>query len=136
MAGVLEEVITFLAAEGLGTDGTDLFRARMPDAPDACGVVYETGGIAPDLGFGASTVRFESPALQVVFRGAAQDYDGPRAKAKTAWASLASVEAQALTGTTYNWIHPLQSPFPLGEPDEKQRLSIAFNVLVEKEITA
>ncbi len=139
MAGVMEEIVTFLASEGLGTAGTDLFFGKMPATPAACGVVYETGGIAPDLGFGSSVARSESPAIQVVFRGAKEDYDGPRAKAKTAWASLVSVEApQTLTGTIYNWIHPLQSPFVLEEPTEKNlnRWSIACNYLVEKELTA
>jgi len=138
MAGVLEEIVAFLDSEGLGTAGTDLFTARMPTRPDACGVIYETGGIAPDHGFGGSAVRFESPAIQVVFRGAKEDYDGPRANAKTAWTSLAGVEAQALSGTTYNWIHPLQSPFVLEAPSEKNmgRWSIAFNALIEKEPTA
>jgi len=137
MAGVLEEIVAFLDTEGLGTAGTDLFTGRMPDTPDACGCVYETGGIAPDLGFGSSAVRFESPAIQVVFRGAALDYDTPRANAKTAFASLAGVEAPTtLTGTIYNWIHPLQSPFLLDKADEKQRFTIACNYLVEKAVTA
>ena len=136
MAGVLEEIVAFLDSEGLGTAGTDLFMSRMPDTPDACGCVYETGGITPDLGFGSSLVRFESPAIQVVFRGTKLDYDGPRAKAKTAWESLAGVEApQSLSGTIYNWIHPLQSPFLLEKPDEEERFSIAFNALIEKELT-
>lgn len=139
MAGVLEEIVAFLDSEGLGTAGTDLFTGKMPAILTAVGVVYEAGGSPPDLGFGSSTARFESPAIQVVFRGAKDDYDGPRAKAKTAWASLLSVEApQTLSGTIYNWIHPLQSPFPLEEPSEKNlnRWSIACNFLVEKELTS
>ena len=137
MAGVLDEIVAFLDAEGLGTAWADLFMGSMPDDPDACGCVYETGGIPPDLGFGSSAVRFESPAIQVVFRGAPDDYATPRANAKTAFASLAGVEAPTtLTGTIYNWIHPLQSPFKLGEPDKKQRILIACNYLVEKAITA
>jgi hypothetical protein len=138
MAGVLEEVLAYLDAQGLGTAGTDLFHARLPKDPDACGAVYETGGIAPDLGFGSTAARFENPAIQVVFRGAPQDHDGPRAQAKTAWEKLAAVEApQALSGTIYNWIRPLQQPFPLKKPDDTDpRWIIACNFLVEKEPTA
>lgn len=136
MAGVAEEIVTFFASEGLGTAGTDLFFGRMPDKPDACICVYETGGIAPDPGFGSAVVRFESPGLQAVFRGAPLDYDTPRANAKTAAASLAGVEPQtALSGTVYHWIHRLQEPFLL-KTDEKNRHYIAFNCLSEKELTA
>lgn len=140
MAGVLEEIVAFLASEGLGTAGTDLFTSRMPDTPNACGCVYETGGLPPDPGFGAATLRFESPAVQIVFRGAALDYDTPRANAKTAMASMVSVEApQTLTGTTYNTIRAQQSPFNMlgeGVTDENQRFYIACNYLIEKELTA
>ena len=137
MAGVLEEVVAFLAAEGLGTAGTDLFTSRMPDTPDACGCVYAEGGVPPDPGFGSSALRFESPAIVVVFRGAALDYDTPMANSKTALASLTSVEAPTtLTGTIYNWIHALHSPFPLDKPDEKQRPSVTCTYLTEKELTA
>ena len=138
MADVLSELVAFLAAEGLGTAGTDLFFGRMPDTPDACGCVYATGGLAPDQGFGSAAVRFESPGIQIVFRGAALDYDTPNANARTAWTSLAGVNPQtALTGTTYHWVHATQSqPFLLGEPDEKQRFRIVCNYIVEKEMTA
>ena len=139
MAGVLEEIVAFLDSEGLGTAGTDLFTAKMPTAPPACGVIYETGGNSPDPGFGSSAARFESPAIQVVFRGAKEDYDGPRAQAKTAWNSLLSVSpVTALSGTIYHWIHPPHSPFVLEEPTAKNlnRWSIACNYNVEKELTA
>jgi hypothetical protein len=137
----LNEIAAKLAALGLGTLGVDLFIGFLPATPPACGAVYEQGGLAPELGFGQPGILFETPALQVVFRGAPGDYAGPRAKAEAAYQGLAAVEAQTLsagaggTSAFYHWIHPQQAPFLL-DRDDSQRVRIAFNALCEKEPSA
>jgi len=132
---VLDEVAVFLAAAGLGTLGIDLFKGKLPNDPDACGVLYEYGGVAPEGQFGATGIRHETPAIQVVFRGAPHDYAGPRAKAGVAFDALTNVETQALSGTFYHWIHAIQSPFFL-QRDDAERTLIACNFLCEKEPSA
>lgn len=129
---LLDELASYIEAEGHGTVGTDIFKSFMPATPDACVAVYETGGSSPDLGFGSTTVRFENPSVQILARGAAEDYTGPRTKAQSVWDSLVAVQApQQLSGTSYNLIIPLQSPFPIG-PDENKRQLISANFLIEK----
>lgn len=131
---LLDEIVAFLAAEGLGTVSTDIFPAMMPAGPDACCAVYETGGVSPDPGFGSSTLRFENPAIQVVFRGAANDYTGPRANMQTAFDSLVGISAgQVLSSTIYYLVTALQQPFPLGGQDENRRWKIACNFLIQKD---
>lgn len=130
--GVLEEVGQKLEDLGVGTLGADLFLGNLPEAPPACAAVYETGGLAPEMGFGAPGVKIQTPGLQLVFRGAAEDYATPRARAAAAYAGLAAVQAETLSGTFFHWIHPQQEPF-LMDRDESERPLIAFNVLVEKE---
>lgn len=131
---LLNEIVTHLSAQGLGSFGTDIFIGKLPDKPDACGVVYEYGGVPPEFGFGAAGVKWETPAVQVVFRGAPHDYAGPRAKAETAYRALAAVGGQSLSGTFYHWIHPLQSPALL-QRDDAERVSIVFSVLAEKRLS-
>ena len=135
MANVLIEIGAKLAALGLGTVGTDIFLGELPASPYACGVVYEYGGIAPEKSFSTSTLRFETPAVQVVFRGLPGDYASPRAKAATAFAGLAAIEATTLSGTIYYEITPQQSPFMLTR-DENECVLIATNYLCQKEISA
>ena len=131
---LLDEIAAFLAAEGIGTVGTDLFWAEMPATPDACGCVYASGGSSPDKALGSSGVRFEHPTIQVVFRGAPHDYSGPLAKAQAALDALVAVDVeQLLSGTKYNMITSLQPPFPMGGKDENKRWRIACNFMVEKE---
>lgn len=132
---VLNEIAAHLATLGVGVVGTSLFIGTLPDSPVVCGAVYEYGGLASEMGFGAAGVKYETPAVQVVFRGDPEDYAGPRAKAETAYRGLAAVEAELLGATFYHWIHPQQPPFLL-KRDENERVLIAFNVLCEKELSA
>lgn len=133
---VLTELRTYLASELSLTYGTDLFTHRMPDTPDAVLVLYETGGSGAALGLGVDGVQFESPAVQVVCRGAALDFDTPRAQAESAFVALAKIQAESLSGTPYLLVRPLNSPNGALGPDEKNRPRFSFNVLVEKELSA
>lgn len=133
--GTLLELATYLADQGLGTVGTDLHMGWMPNEPDVSGAVYEYGGERAEHGFGTPGVKFENPSVQVVFRGAPQDYEGPRAKAETAFLKLAEVQARELSGTRYLIVRPKQSPFEM-KRDEAMRVYIACNFDVRKEPSA
>ncbi len=135
---LLNEIAAKVAALGLGTVGTTIHIGMMPETPDVCCAVYEYGGQPPEFGFGTAGISYESPAVQVVFRGAAGDYATPRASAATAYNGLASVEATTLSGGTsafYHSIHPQQAPF-LMRRDANDRVYIAFNCICEKELSA
>ena len=136
---VLNEIAAKLQALSLGTIGTTIHIGTMPETPDACCAIYETGGLAPDYQFGTAGIGLETPAVQVVFRGVAYDYSTPRASAKTAYEGLAAVEAATVTSTGgtsafYHWIHPQQAPF-LMQRDANNRVYIAFNCLAQKELS-
>lgn len=142
---LLHEVAAKLVAVGLGSltsTPPTIYRGALPATkPNACCALYEYGGMAPEKGFGTAGVHFENPAFQVVFRGEPDDYDGPRAKAETAYLELAKVEAQTLsagaggTSAFYHEITPQQAPFHL-KRDESRRHHFAINFLAEKEPSA
>ena len=57
------------AALGL-TFATDLFVSQMPESPDGCVCIYDTGGFDP-----ASTAeRYEYPTIQIMIRGDRMGY--------------------------------------------------------------
>lgn len=51
------------------TFATDLFVSEMPDTPDQCVCVYDTGGFEPEANF-----NYERPTAQVMVRGAKGAY--------------------------------------------------------------
>lgn len=128
----LTEIADKLASLGLGVVNTTIHLGKMPESPDVCCAVYETGGMSPDFGFGSAAIKYESPAVQVVFRGAKYDYLGPYNSCYTAYTGLAQVQAQLLGATFYHWIHPKQAPFKLRE-DPTSRMYIACNFQTEKD---
>jgi hypothetical protein len=128
---VAGEIAAYLEAQGLGKQAVDLFIGKMPATPEACGVVYEYGGAPAELGFGVDGIQFETPGIQVAFRGAPHDYAGPRAKAELAFRALPKVQATNLSGAFYLTITPQQSPFAL-ERDDDERHVVVCNFLCEK----
>ncbi len=137
---MLDEVAAKLATLGVGTLGTSLFIGMMPETPNACASVYETGGLAPDFRFGSAGIDLETAGIQVVCRGEAGDYVTPRANSKTAYEGLAAVECATLsvsggTSAFYHWIHPQQAPFQ-SKRDANGRVYVTFNALIEKELSS
>lgn len=140
---MLDEIAKKLADLGLGsvTAPITLFCGEIPAHPVVCGAVYGYGGAPGEFGIGVEGLIQETPGIQVVFRGAPDDSEGPRAKAQTALEELAKVEAETLsaggggTSAFYHWIHPQGSVFKL-KKDENQRVYMAVNFLATKERSA
>ena len=54
----LPEIGTYLAANVTATTltlGTNLFLGRLPDTPNTCGAIFETGGLTPAEIMGVSS---------------------------------------------------------------------------------
>ena len=128
---VLESVGTYLAANGQGTVGTNLFLGRLPTSPDACVAVYEYQGAPPREVFGASALIMARPRIQVVVRGARDDYPTARDKTIAIRDLLAAITDQTLSGIRVLRLSAVGSVNPLG-PDSSDRplLSINFDATV------
>jgi len=70
---LIEQVATYLQDDfDLGTIGTDIFIGFMPESPDACIAVLDTGGTEP-----SRYLPIESPTFQAFIR--ATNYDNGKA---------------------------------------------------------
>jgi len=128
----LDELGAYLATEMTLVVGTTIFLGSLPPKPDVCLAIRETGGSPPTGGLGTTGIQYEFPSVQIVVRGAPDDYETPRTTAETAYRKLAEIEAESLSSTAYLMAMPLQSPFFL-QQDKNDRLLIAFNAAIEKE---
>lgn len=116
---------------GIPVTGYDVDCGYMSDDSDQRVTLYEYTGIRPDHGFGFPGLQFEYPGLQVVVRGAATDYAGPRAIIQAIFLDLPKLQATTVGGTVFKFVRPQQSPFFL-KRDEKQRVWFAANFIVWK----
>ena len=134
MAGMLDEVGTYLATQLTLLKATTLFEGIMPDDHDECLAVLDGASSASTLGFGVTTgVQYENPGLMIWCRGKAGDFDTPRDQAHLARQALAKVQATELSGTLYHFIIPMQSPFIIARDESDKRVVFAFNCRVRKE---
>lgn len=133
MAEILDAVGSVLQTASVGTLGTNLFLSRMPDSPEACVAVYESGA-GTNMYVGGSTV---GPALsvtniQVVARGVREDYENPRLKIEAVITALETVQDQTISGFRILRAESFGRPVPLGY-DENERPRIAMNFSVTHE---
>ena len=134
---ILDDAADLLSSGGIGTVGTNLFKGIMPDIPDACVAVFETGGLPPVHAMASAVGQavVERPRIQVLCRAAQYDYATARTKAHDVYKLLDGLPARDINGTAYKWIAAVQSPFFIG-PDANGRVLISCNFDVVKALTA
>ncbi len=86
----IQEIVTRLATQGVGTFGTSLFastQARVPDGDGPYLQVIETGGTAPDRTHNAAPAPgYQHPGAQITAR--AKTHAAARGMALAAYAAL------------------------------------------------
>jgi Bacteriophage minor capsid protein len=129
----LDDLGLYLQTQGLGTLGTDLFLGGLPvDVPSAVQqddvtALVETPGFPAQYVHDVAGISWEQPVVQILVRGAAHDYVSARTQAQAVFVALGQIQNQALSGTYYFWVLPLQSPFKLRDDDfGRPILSVQF----------
>lgn len=130
---ITSEVSAKLTAASL-TTGYEVVRGKMPATPDKVIALTEGGGSGQQRFLG-DTPPIEEPTLQVLVRGAADDYDGPRLTIERIYQALSGYGGLTLSSVSYLSFTPLQPPFPLRR-DNNQRVEFAVNFLVQKGLSA
>ena len=110
----------------LGTFATDIFIGHMPDSPDACVTIYDTGGTNPQSGY-----EYHYPTVNIKVRGAVWDYTGAYSKAYSVYESLHDVTNETWNSTKYHGIWAMSDPFFL-EYDEKMRPLFTINFITHR----
>lgn len=137
---LLQEIGSYLAAQGIGTLGTDLFLGVMEDQPDICTALYESGGQAPIRAMrGTPGQVVQRPRLQVVCRATQLNYLTARDQAGAIYRLLdglgdtvMSTSTGSSGGTRYLFIAAVAEPFLMGR-DLTSRVLVAANYDVVKD---
>lgn len=130
----LDDLITQLHADGVGTLGTNIFATSKAGIPllasGATLQILETQGMDAEHTQN-STVRpaYVNPQAQLTAR--AYDPDVAYAMAQAAYNSLNKIRNTFINSGWYKWIKPKQEPFD-GGVDERKQIRIKFNVRANK----
>jgi hypothetical protein len=126
----LVDIATYLDSQQASlTLGTNLFLGRMPDAPDTCVALYEYGGSAPDNTMGGGLPVLQNPSVQIAVRAVL--YASAESLISLCWGTLESIVDMSLSGTRYNRVTAIQSPFVL-ERDSQDRVIFVQNFNVTR----
>ena len=129
MSTILEALADYVDSSTSLTLGVDLFLGLMPASPDACVAMFEYSGSAPLESFGSNALAVDRPRIQVLTRGARNDYPGARTQAETLRLLLAAVTDQTLSGVRVLRVSAVGSVNPLG-PDGSDRPLLTVNLEV------
>jgi hypothetical protein len=124
----LPELGTYLAANVTAstlTLGTNLFLGRLPDTPDTCVALIETGGLSGVEAMGGSSLpAYTRPRAQVLVRAAA--YSDASSLAEDIYKQVQKIDNESLSGVYYLRAEGLQSPFYL-DRDGQERAVFTCN---------
>jgi hypothetical protein len=130
MSEILDAIGSVLQTAGVGTSGTTLFLSRMPETPDACVAVYESGAGYVIYTQGSTVgAQLNITNIQVSARGVREDYETPRTKITSTITALESVSETTVLGIRLLRIEQIGRPIPLGY-DDNDRPRIVMNFAV------
>jgi hypothetical protein len=115
---IAADITGYLASEGHGTAGTDLFTDDMPADPDSLVVVYEYPGMASVYVHDSHAPTLEQPRIQITVRGT--QYTAVSTKAEAVHAALLGIANMTINGVRYGHIRHLQDGW-LKTRDERNR---------------
>jgi hypothetical protein len=130
---ILEALGDYLVTNSLGTLGTNIFLGKMPASPDYCITIYEYEGQQPKESFGTTAYDIDMPRIQVVVRGARDDYPTARDGAKTVRDLIAAISNVTISSTKVLRVASLGALIPLGLDDkDRPRIAANFQAYVER----
>jgi hypothetical protein len=132
---LLDDMMVWLEANTEFVPGTDLFEGLVPqragtDTPDVVVSLFEYAGPQPDYTFGPATLpAIAHPRIQVITRGASEDYVTARNNCETIVRSLEQIVNTTVNTTGYLRVARLQEPF-MAFRDAARRVFFSCNLEV------
>jgi hypothetical protein len=126
-----EGIRDLLVAANVGvfnaTSGWSIHISRMPNKPDTCITIYDSGGAPSNPKW-----LLDFPTVQVRVRGSENGYLAAQAKCKDIVDALLGLPSQDVNGDRWVMITQLSAPTFLGYEDNKRpQFSINFQLTIE-----
>lgn len=120
------DIATILETYSIGTIGDDIHISALPDKPDACISVYDTGGFAPQ-----SSYKYDYPTVQVRIRGTIGGYVTGYSKAESIKNLLHDLHGQSWGVSWYIGVWAMSDILFLGH-DDKNRPEFSVNFRIHR----
>lgn len=130
---LIESLADYIQTNGLGTVGTNVFIGKQPATPDYCVTLYEYEGMAPLEHFGSAPYSVDKPRIQVMVRGAQNDYPAARDGLQAIRVLLAGITDTTISGVRILRVASVGSLIPLGlDTQDRPQLTANFQCYVER----
>lgn len=129
----LEGLASKLNTASVAVTASNMFIGIMPDTPDLCVALYEYAGTAPLEVMVDDTATLEQPSVQVMTRGARNDYPAARTLIENVRDTLCGITDETISGVRFLRVSNLSAINALGT-DEKDRpeFSLSLRAVVER----
>lgn len=117
-----KDIASIIQSAGIATLGTDMFVSNLPDDPDDCVALIDTGS----WGEPESDLGYSYPLLQVVVRGAQNEYLSTYSKAVSIRDTIMGLSPQTINSIWYSGFWVSMDVSSLGR-DERDRIKFAIN---------
>jgi hypothetical protein len=130
---MLEALADRLTSASVATTAVNLFIGLMPDQPDLCAALYEYAGAAPLEVLRNNAATLERPSIQVMTRGARNDYPAARALIEAIRDNLTGVTDVEISGIRFLRVNQISSINALGTDDnDRPRFTLSLQGVVER----
>lgn len=122
----IKDILDQDSSQNIGTFATDIFVSAMPDTPNACVCIYDTGPWKK----GETNFTLWHPTIQILVRGAVGGYVAAYNKAADVVSVLHTITNEIWGSTKYHGIWCNGDILSLGYDEEKRPLlSINFHIM-------
>ena len=125
---LLDDLGDYLSSGGMGTVGINVFLSLLPDQPDTCVSVFETGGSASLHTMGGTNPVAENPSVQIICR--AKTYTTARILAKDVDLLMNGLRNRTINGVKYSWVQGVQAPFFIArDANNREEVGCNYNII-------
>lgn len=130
---MLEAIAARLNSASIAISASNMFIGVMPSTPDRCVAIYEYAGAQPLEVLVSNTATLERPSIQIMTRGARNDYPSARSLMVSIRDNLTQVTNQALSGVNFLRISQISSINALGvDENERPRFTLSLQAVLER----
>ena len=130
---MLEALADHLNSASVAITATNLFIGLMPATPDLCVALYEYAGASPLEVMRDNAETLERPSVQVLVRGARNDYPTARTLMANVRDTLTAITDETISGVRFLRVSEISAINALGtDENDRPRFTLSLQAVTER----